>query len=83
MSGPERFDVLVIGSGPAGQKAAIQAAKEGRSVAVVERERGVGGACVHRGTIPSKTLRETAVNLSAFRSRARRSVRVDCSCASN
>ena len=63
------FDLLVIGSGPAGQKAAIQAAKAGRRVLVVERELAVGGACVHRGTIPSKTLRETAVALVGFRRR--------------
>ncbi|HEY4186965.1 MAG TPA: Si-specific NAD(P)(+) transhydrogenase [Polyangia bacterium] len=55
-----RCDVLVIGSGPAGQKAAIQAVKAGRSVVLIEHERAVGGACVHRGTIPSKTLRESA-----------------------
>ncbi|HEY2899851.1 MAG TPA: FAD-dependent oxidoreductase, partial [Polyangia bacterium] len=61
------FDVLVIGSGPAGQKAAIQARKAGRKVAVVEQEKGVGGMCVQRGTIPSKTLRETALSLSRLR----------------
>jgi NAD(P) transhydrogenase len=55
--------MLVIGSGPAGQKAAVQAAKAGRTVTVVERERTVGGACVHTGTIPSKALREKAVQL--------------------
>lgn len=55
------FDVIVIGSGPAGQKAAIQAAKAGFRVAVVERDREVGGACVHMGTIPSKALREHAL----------------------
>jgi NAD(P) transhydrogenase len=55
------FDVVVIGSGPAGQKAAIQAAKAGKRVAVVERERQVGGNCVHTGTIPSKSLREHAL----------------------
>ncbi|HEX4510755.1 MAG TPA: Si-specific NAD(P)(+) transhydrogenase [Burkholderiaceae bacterium] len=55
-----RCDVLVIGSGPAGQKAAIQAVKAGRTVVLIEHERAVGGACVHRGTIPSKTLRESA-----------------------
>jgi len=64
------YDVLVLGSGPAGQKAAIQAAKAGARVAVVERERAVGGACVHRGTIPSKTLRETALYLAGLRKRA-------------
>ena len=53
--------MVVIGSGPAGQKAAIQAAKAGRRVAVIERDRQVGGACVHTGTIPSKSLREHAL----------------------
>jgi NAD(P) transhydrogenase len=56
-----KFDVVVIGSGPAGQKAAIQAAKAGKRVAVIERERQVGGSCVHTGTIPSKSLREHAL----------------------
>jgi len=64
------FDVLVIGSGPAGQKAAVQAVKAGRRVALVEQEPGVGGMCVHRGTIPSKTLRESALQLSRLRSSA-------------
>jgi len=59
------YDVAVIGSGPAGQKAAIAAAKNGQTVAMIERERLVGGACVHRGTIPSKTLRETALQLAS------------------
>jgi len=63
------FDFLVIGSGPAGRRAAIQAAKLGRSVLVVERGRRVGGVSVHTGTIPSKTLRETALNLSGWRER--------------
>lgn len=68
----QSFDVdfIVIGSGPAGQKAAICAAKAGKKVIVVERDRAVGGACVHHGTIPSKTLRETVV---ALRGLARRS----------
>jgi NAD(P) transhydrogenase len=61
------WDIVVLGSGPAGQKAAIQAAKAGRRVLVIERDARVGGACVHRGTIPSKTLRETALTFSAFR----------------
>ena len=61
----ERFDLVVIGSGPAGQKAAIQAVKAGRRVALVEREAAVGGACVHRGTIPSKTLRDAALRATA------------------
>ncbi|MGE3152442.1 MAG: Si-specific NAD(P)(+) transhydrogenase [Nitrospiraceae bacterium] len=63
MSTVTTYDVLVIGSGPAGQKAAIMAAKCGKRVAVIEREPGVGGACVYRGTIPSKTLREAALSL--------------------
>jgi NAD(P) transhydrogenase len=67
-AGPEVdcYDVVVIGSGPAGHKAAIQAAKAGKSVLVIEREESIGGACVHRGTIPSKTLRETALAFSEF-----------------
>jgi NAD(P) transhydrogenase len=63
------FDLLVIGSGPAGRRAAIQAAKLGKNVMVVERGRRVGGVSVHTGTIPSKTLRETALNLSGWRER--------------
>jgi NAD(P) transhydrogenase len=54
------YDFLVIGSGPAGQKAAIQGAKQGRSVCMIETAARVGGMCVHRGTIPSKALRESA-----------------------
>ena len=60
-------DVAVIGSGPAGQKAAVQAAKSGCTVAVIERDTSVGGECVHRGTIPSKALRECAVQLRRLR----------------
>jgi NAD(P) transhydrogenase len=63
------YDLLAIGSGPAGQKAAIQAAKLGRSAAVVEREQ-VGGVCVTWGTIPSKTLREAIVYLTGLSQRA-------------
>lgn len=63
------YDLIVIGSGPAGRRAAIQAAKFGKSVLVVERGRRVGGVSVHTGTIPSKTLRETALNLSGWRER--------------
>ena len=64
-----KYDFVVIGSGPAGQKAAIQAAKLGRSVALVERSFSIGGACVHTGTIPSKTLREAVLYLSGWRQR--------------
>jgi len=63
------FDFVILGSGPSGQKAAIQAAKSGQSVLMVEREKAVGGICVHRGTIPSKTLRETTVIMERFRKR--------------
>src|SRR5215475_5354090 len=52
------YDLICIGSGPAGQRAAIQAAKLGRKVAVVEKQRFVGGVCIDTGTIPSKTFRE-------------------------
>jgi NAD(P) transhydrogenase len=64
-----RFDLVVIGSGPSGRRAAVQAAKLGRQVLVVERGRRVGGVSVHTGTIPSKTLRETVLNLSGWRER--------------
>lgn len=63
------YDLIVIGSGPAGKRAAIQAAKFGRSVLVVERGKRVGGVSVHTGTTPSKTLRETVLNLSGWRER--------------
>lgn len=59
-----RYDLLVIGSGPAGQKAAVQGAKAGARVALVERNRRAGGECVQRGTIPSKTLRAAAHRLA-------------------
>ena len=60
------FDLVVIGSGPAGQKAAIAAAKRRKKVAVVDRLTMVGGVCVHTGTIPSKALREAIIHLTAF-----------------
>ncbi|MGR9089008.1 MAG: Si-specific NAD(P)(+) transhydrogenase [Gammaproteobacteria bacterium] len=65
----EKYDFVVIGSGPAGQRAAIQAAKLGRSVLLVEQHFLIGGACVHTGTIPSKTLREAVLYLSGWRQR--------------
>ena len=61
------YDIVVIGSGPAGQKAAIQGAKAAQRVLVIEQEPRVGGACVHRGTIPSKTLRHSALTLLNFK----------------
>jgi NAD(P) transhydrogenase len=60
-------DLIVIGSGPAGRRAAVQAAKLGKSVLVIERAPRVGGVSVHTGTIPSKTLRETVLNLTGWR----------------
>ena len=63
------YDWVVIGSGPAGEKGAVQAAWFGKRVAVVEKQALVGGACVNTGTLPSKTLRETALYLSGFRQR--------------
>ena len=62
------YDLVVIGSGPAGQRAAVQASKLGKRVCVVEKGAGIGGACIHSGTIPSKTFRE------AVRSMTRKSI---------
>jgi len=64
------FDVVVVGSGPAGQNAALEAAEHDARVLIVEQEPQVGGACVQYGTIPSKTLRETALTLTAFQRRS-------------
>jgi NAD(P) transhydrogenase len=63
------YDLIVIGTGPAGQRAAIQAAKLGKRVAVAERRTVVGGVCINTGTIPSKTLREAALYLSGYQQR--------------
>lgn len=64
---PTSYDLVVIGSGPAGQKAAIQGAKAGQHVLLIDRDPRVGGACVHYGTIPSKTLRQSALLLRQFK----------------
>ena len=64
-----KFDLIVIGSGPGGRRAAIQAAKLGKRALVIEKGHRVGGVSVHTGTIPSKTLRETVLNLSGWRER--------------
>jgi NAD(P) transhydrogenase len=64
------YDLVVIGSGPAGQKAALNAAKLGKSVAVVERTESVGGVCIHTGTIPSKAIREAVLHLTGIRERS-------------
>jgi NAD(P) transhydrogenase len=63
------YDLVVIASGPAGQKGAICAAKMRKKVAIIDRKKSVGGVCVHTGTIPSKTLREAVLYLSGFRQR--------------
>ena len=65
----DSYDMIVIGSGPAGQKAAIAAAKLGRRAAVVERRDMVGGVCINTGTIPSKTLREAVLYLTGLNQR--------------
>jgi len=63
---PGAYDLIVIGSGPAGQRAAIYAAKMGKRVALVESREVVGGACINTGTIPSKTMREAVLHLSGY-----------------
>ena len=65
-----RYDLLVIGTGPAGQKAAVQAAKLGKKVGIIERKMVLGGVCINTGTIPSKSLREAVLYLSGFRQRS-------------
>ena len=63
------YDLIVIGSGPGGQRAAIQGAKAGKRVAVVEKQAAIGGVCINTGTIPSKTMREAVLHLSGFYSK--------------
>src|SRR5688572_8825041 len=63
----ERYDLVVIGSGPAGEKGAAQAAYFGKRVVLIEKEPVLGGACANTGTLPSKTLRESALYLSGLR----------------
>jgi len=65
----KKCDLVVIGSGPAGQYAALQAAKRRLEVCVVERRQMVGGSCLHVGTLPSKTLRESVLYLTGWRLR--------------
>ncbi|MDE2748510.1 MAG: Si-specific NAD(P)(+) transhydrogenase [Chloroflexota bacterium] len=64
------YDIVIIGSGPAGHRAAIQSAKLGKRVAVIEKKTLIGGVSVNTGTIPSKTLREAVLHLSGFRQRS-------------
>ena len=73
-----RYDLVVIGSGPAGQKGAIASAKLGKRVAIINRQAMIGGVCLNTGTIPSKTLREAILYLTGLRQRAfyRRSYRL-------
>ena len=66
----EEFDLIVIGSGPGGQKAAIQGANGGLKVALFERERQLGGTCIHHGTNPSKTPLEAALTITTVRRNA-------------
>src|SRR5512145_2319864 len=65
----KKYDLAVIGSGPAGEKGGAQAAYFGKKVALVEKAPQVGGACINTGTVPSKTLRETALYFSGLRQR--------------
>ena len=65
----QSYDLVVIGSGPAGEKGAAQAAYFGKRVALVERGALLGGACINTGTVPSKTLRESALYFSGLRQR--------------
>lgn len=69
MAAPETFDLVVIGCGPAGEKGGAQAAYFGKRVAVVERASAVGGSCINTGTVPSKTLRESALYFSGLKQR--------------
>ncbi len=77
MTAADRFDLVVIGGGAAGEKGAARAAYFGKRVAVIERRKEPGGATVHTGTLPSKTLREAALFLSGYRQRDLYSVSVE------
>ncbi len=62
----EKYDLIVVGSGPGGQRAAIQAAKFGKRAALVEKLEVIGGTAINTGTIPSKTIREAVLHLSGY-----------------
>jgi len=62
----QAYDFIVIGSGPSGQRAATQAAKSGKRVALIEKQQVIGGVCINTGTIPSKTMREAVLHLSGY-----------------
>ena len=64
-----KYDIVVIGSGPAGEKAVMQAAKLRKKVVLIEKSNKMGGSCLHTGTIPSKSLRDTVVNLESLKKR--------------
>ncbi|KAA3631619.1 MAG: FAD-dependent oxidoreductase, partial [Calditrichaeota bacterium] len=66
----KEYDLIVLGSGPAGEKAAIEASQMRKTTAIVERHSVQGGVCIHTGTIPSKTLRETVLYISGLRQRS-------------
>ncbi len=66
----DTFDLIVIGSGPSGQRAAVSAVKRGKRVAVIEMRGVVGGVCINTGTIPSKTMREAVLHLSGYNYRS-------------
>ncbi len=74
---PYDYDLVVIGGGPAGEKGAVQAAYFGKRVALIESAPEPGGACVHTGTLPSKTLREAALVLSGYRNRHLYGIRLE------
>jgi NAD(P) transhydrogenase len=67
MQETHHYDIIVIGSGPAGEKAAMQASKLKKRVALIEKSPRLGGASLHTGTIPSKSLRETVMHLALLR----------------
>ena len=69
MAASDNFDLVIIGCGPAGEKAGAQAAYFGKRVAIIERSPEVGGSCINTGTVPSKTLRESALYFSGLRQR--------------
>ena len=73
----ENYDLIVIGAGPAGEHGASKAAQYGKRVALIEREPHLGGAGINTGTIPSKTLRESALYFSGLRQRGLQDVGAD------
>src|SRR3954470_12059256 len=67
---PTEYDLVIIGSGPAGQKAALCAVQLGKTVALIDRMGSIGGVCIHTGTIPSKAMREAVLHLTGLRERS-------------